>query len=65
MWRQVTRTTGSDAVDPLKYRSYGLGAEVNYVIAGRFPLKGRPNHDFGARNVSQGLFVVVELNFPY
>ena len=64
-WHQVTRTTGSAAVDPLKYRSYGVGAEVQYVIVGRFPAKFRAGFDFKARNVSQGPWAVVEFNFPY
>lgn len=65
LWRQVTKTTGRDAMDPLKYRSYGLGAEVVYVIAKRFPAKARVGGDFGARNVSQGPWVIVEFNFPF
>lgn len=63
-YRQMTATTGSDAINPLKYRSYGIGAEIQYVIAKKFPAKVRLGHDFEARNLSQGLFAILEFNFP-
>jgi hypothetical protein len=65
LWRQTTDTAGTDAIDPQKYESYGIGAEVQYVIAKKFPMKVRAGADFEARNVSQGIFVVAEFNFPF
>jgi hypothetical protein len=35
IYRQVTGTTDCDAVNPLKYRSNGIGAEIQYLIANR------------------------------
>jgi hypothetical protein len=63
-YRQVTGTTGRDAVNPLKYRSNGIGAEIQYLIADKFPAKARAGYDFEARNLSQGPWVVLEFNFP-
>jgi len=64
MWRQITDTTGQDAVGNLKYSSFGIGGEIQYVIAKRFPAKLRLGTDFEARNVSQGPFLIVEFSFP-
>ena len=63
-WRQVTDTTGADATDPQRFRSNGLGLEVGYPLSKRFFAKARVGHDFGARNVSEGPFVILEFNFP-
>ena len=63
-YRQVTDTTGRDAIDPQRYGSYGAGLEVQFPIAGRFPTKTRIGFDFAAENLSQGPWLMLEFNFP-
>lgn len=63
-WSQITDTTGSDAEGNFKYRSFGIGGEIQYIIAKKFPSKLRFGTDFAARNVSQGQFLVIEFNIP-
>ena len=64
MWRQISDTTGQDALGNLKYSSYGIGREIQYVIAKKIPAKLRLGNYFEARNVSQGPFLIIEFNFP-
>ena len=64
-YRQVTGTTGADAVNPLKCRSHGVGGEIQYLIANKYPAKARAGYDFEARNFSQGPWVALEFNPPF
>lgn len=65
LYRQITGTKGRDAVDPLKYRSYGVGLEVGCLLGGSVPTKTRLGFDFGARNLSEGRWAVLEFNFLF
>ncbi len=63
-YRQVSDATGSDAGNAGRYGSYGIGAEVQFPLLGRFPSKARLGRDFDARNLSQGPWLMLEFNFP-
>lgn len=62
-YMQVTGASGADVTSDQRYSSFGAGIEAGYPIAGKVPTKLRVGTDFGAKNISQGLWVMLEFNF--
>lgn len=63
-YQQLSDASGSDAGNTPHYGSYGVGAEVQFPLLGRFPSKARLGRDFGAKNLSEGPWLMLEFNFP-